>query len=106
MSTPAHRRHDISDCAYRTVPDGAVIRLQSTRTEYVPLPPILIPAHLLTDCLPPAIPDIMTWSDSLILNEQLLTVIEQCTLDKRAIREIEKNTLPLQTNDAGMAGTG
>ncbi|WP_339373993.1 Rz1-like lysis system protein LysC [Xenorhabdus hominickii] len=61
------------------------------------MPPVPIPALLLADCLPPAIPDKMTWSDSLILNEQLLTVIEQCNLDKQAIREIEENTLPPQS---------
>ncbi len=32
-----------------------------------------------------------------MLNVQLLTVIEQCNLDKQAIREIEKNTLPPQS---------
>ncbi|WMV73522.1 hypothetical protein QL112_008550 [Xenorhabdus griffiniae] len=37
----------------------------------------------------------MTWVDSLILNEQLLTVIEQCNLDKRAIREIEEKQNPV-----------
>ncbi|CDH28795.1 Putative protein p16 (fragment) (fragment) [Xenorhabdus bovienii str. Jollieti] len=36
----------------------------------------------------------MTWSDSLLLNEQLLTVIEQCNLDKQAIREIEESKPP------------
>ncbi len=41
------------------------------RTEYVQAPPISIPAHLLAGCLPPVIPDMMTWSDSFILNEQL-----------------------------------
>ncbi|WP_255430595.1 hypothetical protein [Xenorhabdus sp. TS4] len=39
----------------------------------------------------------MTWSDSLILNEQLLTVIEQCNLDKQAMREIERNKPPPQS---------
>ncbi|WP_338885302.1 hypothetical protein [Xenorhabdus sp. TH1] len=39
----------------------------------------------------------MTWGDSLILNERLLTVIEQCNLDKRAIREIEESTPPPQS---------
>ncbi|WP_038199422.1 Rz1-like lysis system protein LysC [Xenorhabdus bovienii] len=58
------------------------------------MPPIPIPAHLLADCLPPAISDKMTWSDSLLLNEQLLTVIEQCNLDKQAIREIEESKPP------------
>nr|WP_275368145.1 hypothetical protein [Xenorhabdus bovienii] len=68
---------------------GLLSGCSSTRTEYVPVPPIPIPAHLLADCLPPIIPDKMTWSDSLLLNVQLLTVIEQCNLDKQAIREIE-----------------
>ncbi|UBX30096.1 hypothetical protein LDL57_05660 [Arsenophonus apicola] len=31
----------------------------------------------------------MTWRDSLVLNEQLLTVIELCNLDKKAIKRIE-----------------
>ncbi|MDE1488862.1 peptidase [Xenorhabdus bovienii] len=72
---------------------GLLSGCSSTRTEYVPVPPIPIPAHLLADCLPPVIPDKMTWSDSLLLNVQLLTVIEQCNLDKQAIREIEENGL-------------
>ncbi|WP_308686631.1 Rz1-like lysis system protein LysC [Xenorhabdus bovienii] len=54
------------------------------------MPAIPIPAHLLADCLPPVIPDKMTWSDSLLLNVQLLTVIEQCNLHKQAIRQIEQ----------------
>ncbi|MGJ0625303.1 Rz1-like lysis system protein LysC [Xenorhabdus bovienii] len=69
---------------------GLLSGCSSIQTEYVQVPPIPIPAHLLADCLPPVIPDTMTWSDSLILNEQLLTVIEQCNLDKQAIREIEE----------------
>ncbi|WP_422645878.1 Rz1-like lysis system protein LysC, partial [Xenorhabdus khoisanae] len=73
---------------------GLLTGCSSTRTEYVQIPPIPIPAHLLTDCLPPTIPDKMTWSDSLILNEQLLMVIEQCNLDKWAIREIEDTSAP------------
>ncbi|MGJ0580962.1 Rz1-like lysis system protein LysC, partial [Xenorhabdus bovienii] len=63
---------------------GLLSGCSSIQTEYVQVPPIPIPAHLLADCLPPVIPDKMTWSDSLILNEQLLTVIEQCNLDKQA----------------------
>ncbi|WP_420919600.1 Rz1-like lysis system protein LysC [Xenorhabdus bovienii] len=58
------------------------------------MPPIPIPAHLLADCLSPALPDKMTWSDSLLLNVQLLTVIEQCNLDKQAIRQIEESKPP------------
>ncbi|WP_422645861.1 Rz1-like lysis system protein LysC [Xenorhabdus thuongxuanensis] len=69
---------------------GLLSGCSNTRTEYVPLPPIPIPPPLLADCLPPAIPDTMTWSDSLILNEQLLTVIEQCNQDKHDIKAIEE----------------
>ncbi|HGJ5904592.1 MAG TPA: hypothetical protein ACHBY5_13580, partial [Arsenophonus apicola] len=50
------------------------------------------PPYLLADCLPPAITDMMTWRDSLVLNEQLLTVIELCNLDKQAIRRIEESS--------------
>ncbi|WGL96661.1 hypothetical protein QE207_09085 [Arsenophonus nasoniae] len=32
----------------------------------------------------------MSWGEMLILNEVLLTVIEQCNLDKQAIRAIER----------------
>ncbi|WP_438872295.1 Rz1-like lysis system protein LysC [Providencia manganoxydans] len=61
----------------------------TTRIEYVQTPSVPIPAHLLNDCLPEYIPQKFTWGDSLLLNESLLTVIEQCNLDKKAIREIE-----------------
>ncbi|WP_425322476.1 Rz1-like lysis system protein LysC [Arsenophonus nasoniae] len=73
---------------------GLLSSCSSTRTEYVQAPHIPIPPHLLADCLPPTITSI-TWRDSLILNEQLLTVIEQCNLDKQAIRRIEE-----QRNDS------
>lgn len=54
-----------------------------------------IPAYLLDDCLPPIIPLELTWSDSLLLNETLLTIIEQCNLDKQAIRVIEQQRYAL-----------
>nr|WP_235801439.1 Rz1 lytic protein [Yersinia pekkanenii] len=41
--------------------------------------------------MPPLIPDELTWGDSLALNGELLTVIEQCNADKASIRKIEKN---------------
>ncbi|MFJ5159681.1 hypothetical protein ACIP6T_10960 [Pantoea sp. NPDC088449] len=43
------------------------------------------------DCEIPDIPEHMTYGDSLELNEKLLTVIENCNLDKAAIREIEQS---------------
>ncbi|MFT4271209.1 MAG: hypothetical protein QM578_09375 [Pantoea sp.] len=62
-----------------------------TRTEYVQVPPVQLPASLLVDCVIPEIPYQMTWSDSLTLNEQLLAVIEKCNQDKADIRTIEQS---------------
>ncbi|WP_438804791.1 Rz1-like lysis system protein LysC [Proteus mirabilis] len=58
--------------------------------EYVPVEHIAIPAHLTANCLLPYIPEQMTWGESLMLNISLLSVIEQCNSDKKAIREIEQ----------------
>ncbi|PWC10674.1 hypothetical protein B4923_16270 [Brenneria roseae subsp. americana] len=63
----------------------------NTRTEYVPAPVVPIPAELLIDCVIPEIPAIMSYGDSVELNERLLAVIEQCNADKAAIRQIESN---------------
>jgi hypothetical protein len=57
----------------------------------MPTPVIPVPPELLMDCEVPDIPDHMTYGDSLELNEKLLTVIENCNLDKAAIREIEQS---------------
>ena len=62
-----------------------------TETELMPTPVIPVPAELLVDCEIPDIPEHMTYGDSLELNEKLLTVIENCNLDKAAIREIEQS---------------
>lgn len=56
----------------------------------MPAPAVPIPAELLADCEVPPIPERMTWGESLILNEQLLTALELCNVDKAAIRTIEK----------------
>ncbi|WP_145515541.1 Rz1-like lysis system protein LysC [Yersinia aleksiciae] len=62
----------------------------SIQTKYVVVPPVPIPINLLSDCLPPVIPISMTWGQSVELNEDLLTVIEQCNADKASIRKIEE----------------
>lgn len=59
--------------------------------EFVRDPAIPVPLELLVDCDVPDIPEHMTYGDSLELNEKLLTVIENCNLDKAAIRKIEEN---------------
>ncbi|EPN4473886.1 Rz1-like lysis system protein LysC [Yersinia enterocolitica] len=53
------------------------------------MPQVPIPTSLLSDCIPPEIPEILTWGNSLLLNDTLLTVIEQCNADKASIRQIE-----------------
>ncbi|HIF5920270.1 TPA: Rz1-like lysis system protein LysC [Raoultella ornithinolytica] len=50
-----------------------------------------IPANLTSDCPIPEIPDPFTWGDSLELNEQLLTALENCNVDKTKIRQIEQS---------------
>ncbi|WP_427213149.1 Rz1-like lysis system protein LysC [Yersinia enterocolitica] len=61
----------------------------NTQIKYVQVPQVPIPASLLSDCIPPEIPEILTWGNSLLLNDTLLTVIEQCNADKASIRQIE-----------------
>ncbi|MHB2054683.1 Rz1-like lysis system protein LysC [Pantoea dispersa] len=62
-----------------------------TETEFVPTQVVPIPPQLLVDCEVPYIPERMTYGDSLELNEKFLTVIENCNLDKAAIRKIEES---------------
>lgn len=61
-----------------------------TETKYVPVQPVPLPASLIADCPVPEISDPFTWGDSLVLNELLLTALENCNVDKAKIREIEK----------------
>ncbi|WP_459350154.1 Rz1-like lysis system protein LysC [Yersinia enterocolitica] len=61
------------------------------QTKYVTVPPVPIPSSLLSDCMPPDIPNTMTWGQSVELNEDLLAVIEQCNADKASIRQIESS---------------
>ncbi|EKN5065715.1 hypothetical protein EFV59_22150 [Yersinia enterocolitica] len=63
----------------------------NTQIKYVQVPPVPIPASLLSDCIPPEIQEVLTWGNSLLLNDTLLTVIEQCNADKASIRKIEEN---------------
>ncbi|WP_145503969.1 Rz1-like lysis system protein LysC [Yersinia vastinensis] len=61
----------------------------NTPVKYVQVPQVPIPASLLSDCIPPEIPEVLTWGNSLLLNDTLLTVIEKCNADKESIRQIE-----------------
>ncbi|EPE4838400.1 Rz1-like lysis system protein LysC [Yersinia enterocolitica] len=62
-----------------------------TPVKYVQVPQVPIPASLLSDCMPPEIPEALTWGNGLLLNDTLLTVIEKCNADKASIRQIEQS---------------
>ncbi|WP_431189213.1 Rz1-like lysis system protein LysC [Citrobacter portucalensis] len=61
----------------------------NTRTVYVPVPAVPLPANLTTETPQPAIPDPLTYGASLDLNVSLLSALGQCNIDKASIRKIE-----------------
>ncbi|EPD0920925.1 Rz1-like lysis system protein LysC [Escherichia coli] len=63
----------------------------STRTVYVPVPAVPLPANLTTETLQPAIPEPLTYGGSLDLNVSLLLALGQCNRDKADIRTIEQS---------------
>ncbi|HAU5699530.1 TPA: Rz1 lytic protein [Citrobacter freundii] len=63
----------------------------NTRTVYVRVPVVPLPANLTAETPYPAIPKPMSWGQSLDLNVSLLSALGQCNRDKADIREAEKN---------------
>ncbi|HHI9010564.1 TPA: peptidase [Escherichia coli] len=61
----------------------------NTRTVYVQVPAVPLPANLTTETPQPVIPDPLTYGASLDLNVSLLSALGQCNIDKAGIREIE-----------------
>ncbi|MDK2579435.1 peptidase [Citrobacter portucalensis] len=68
----------------------------NTRTVYVPVPVVPLPANLTTETPQPVIPDPLTYGASLDLNVSLLSTLGQCNLDKAGIRSIEERRSALQ----------
>lgn len=60
------------------------------RTVYVKVPVVPLPVNLTAETPYPAIPDPMSWGQSLDLNVNLLSALGQCNRDKADIREAEK----------------
>ena len=60
-----------------------------TRTVYVPVPVIPLPANLTAETPQPVIPDPLTYGGSLDLNVSLLSALAACNSDKADIRKIE-----------------
>ncbi|MCX8972596.1 peptidase [Citrobacter portucalensis] len=63
----------------------------NTRTVYVPVPVVPLPANLTSDTPQPVIPDPLTYGASLDLNVSLLSALGQCNIDKASIRNIEEH---------------
>ncbi|XEJ21048.1 peptidase [Citrobacter werkmanii] len=63
----------------------------NTRTVYVPVPVVPLPANLTAETPQPAIPDPLTYGASLDLNVSLLSALGQCNLDKAGIQRIEQS---------------
>ncbi|MGH4444691.1 Rz1-like lysis system protein LysC [Klebsiella pneumoniae] len=61
----------------------------NSRTVYVKVPVVPLPASLTADTPQPEIPDNLTWGQNLDLNVSLLSALGQCNLDKASIRKIE-----------------
>ncbi|WP_131079825.1 Rz1-like lysis system protein LysC [Klebsiella quasipneumoniae] len=61
----------------------------NTRTVYVKVPVVPLPASLTADTPQPEIPDNLTWGQSLDLNVSLLSALGQCNRDKADIRGAE-----------------
>nr|WP_140433515.1 peptidase [Escherichia coli] len=67
----------------------------STRTVYVPIPAVPLPASLTTETPQPVIPEPLTYGASLELNVSLLSALDQCNIDKASIRKIEESRTSL-----------
>ncbi|EPU9086316.1 Rz1-like lysis system protein LysC [Enterobacter hormaechei] len=61
----------------------------NTRTVYVQVPEVPLPANLTAETPQPVIPDSLTYGASLDLNVSLLSALGQCNIDKASIRKIE-----------------
>ncbi|MGS8100422.1 Rz1-like lysis system protein LysC [Providencia sp. PROV_01] len=62
----------------------------TTKEVLIPVQPVPIPAHLTADCPQPDIPENVDWGDMPQLLVDAMNSIAKCNLDKKAIREIEK----------------
>lgn len=59
----------------------------NTRTVYVKVPVVPLPASLMVETPIPEVPNSLTWGQSLDLNVSLLSALGQCNRDKADIRQ-------------------
>ncbi|EPX1357722.1 Rz1-like lysis system protein LysC [Escherichia coli] len=67
----------------------------NSRTVYVPVSVVPLPANLTAETQQPAIPEPLTYGASLELNVSLLSALDQCNIDKASIRKIEESRTSL-----------
>ncbi|HFE2790041.1 hypothetical protein [Escherichia coli] len=63
----------------------------NTRTVYVQVPAVPLPANLTAETPQPDFPEPLTWGASLNLNVSALSALAQCNRDKIDIRTFESN---------------
>ncbi|AIR01960.2 peptidase [Pluralibacter gergoviae] len=71
----------------------------NTRTVYVPVSYVPLPASLTAETYQPEIPEPMTWGSSLDLNVSLLSALAQCNRDKADIRNIDQQRIAEQITE-------
>lgn len=67
-----------------------LVSCTSTKEVLIPVQSPPIPAQLTADCPQPDIPEKVDWGDMPQLLVDAMNSIAKCNLDKKAIREIEK----------------
>ncbi|MDU2019956.1 MAG: peptidase [Leclercia adecarboxylata] len=63
----------------------------NSRTVYVKVPAVPLPANLTAETPQPAISSPLTYGASLDLNVSLLSALGQCNIDKSSIRKVEES---------------
>ncbi|ECD7733737.1 peptidase [Salmonella enterica subsp. enterica] len=71
----------------------------STRTVYVQVPTMPLPANLLAETPQPVIPNPLTYGDSLSLNVSLLSALGLCNRNKSDLRRLGEQKYNLHLNN-------
>ncbi|WP_442959566.1 Rz1-like lysis system protein LysC [Providencia sp. PROV254] len=76
-----------------------LISCSSKREIYVPVQPIPIPAHLISDCELISIPNELTYGEAILLLVQAQSNMAECNIDKSDIRRIEAGRLGVKNGN-------
>ncbi|WP_420094414.1 Rz1-like lysis system protein LysC [Providencia rettgeri] len=73
-----------------------LVSCSSKREIYVPVQPIPIPTHLISDCELISIPNELTYGEAILLLAQAQSNMAKCNIDKSDIRRIEAGRLDIK----------